>query len=440
MKVLIVGGGGREHALAWKMAQSDQVNQVFVAPGNAGTEDENKVTNISLSATDIEGLIQFAKDIKIDLTVVGPEAPLVMGIVDQFRAEGLSILGPTAAAAKLEGSKSFAKSFMERYNIPTAAGCAFEDADQAVQYINNINFPAVIKANGLAAGKGVIIAETKAEAITAVDKILREKRYGSAGNRIVIEEFLTGEEASFIVIVDGDTMLPLASSQDHKALLEGDKGPNTGGMGAYSPAPIITAELYQQIIKTVIFPTIAGMRAEGEPYTGFLYAGLMICEDQSVKVLEYNCRMGDPETQPIMMRLQSDLFSLCMATIQGKLHEYQVAWNPYTALGVVMAAGGYPEIYRKGDIIKGLDKAAAIQQSKVFHAGTQYNDNHQIVTSGGRVLCATALGENITDAQSNAYRLVDQIDWKDVCYRQDIGHKATHHRHNGKVEYITDSE
>lgn len=436
MKILIVGGGGREHAIAWKMAQSDQVSHVFVAPGNAGTASEEKVANIALDATNLDELALFAKNEKIGLTVVGSEAPLAIGIVDRFRSEGLTIFGPTAAAARLESSKSFAKDFMQRYNIPTAKAGVFEDADQAVKYIHSLEAPVVIKADGLAAGKGVVIAHTKEAAIDTVYKMLRDSCYGQAGNRIVIEEFLTGEEVSFIVMVDGETMLPLASSQDHKALYENDTGPNTGGMGAYSPAPVVTSDIYQKIIKTIIFPTIAGMRAEGEPYTGFLYAGLMIGKDQSVNVLEYNCRLGDPETQPIMMRLQSDFAGLCMSAVQGKLHESQARWNPHTALGVVMAAGGYPGSYSKEDVIEGLEQSnSMVENDKIFHAGTRHNENQQIITAGGRVLCVTALGEGIENARLHAYHLVNKIHWKNVYYRKDIGNKGLiHNRYKKKTE------
>ena len=428
MKVLIVGSGGREHALAWKMMQSNCVTEVYVAPGNAGTATETGVKNIPINVTDIQSLAAFAVKEQVGLTVVGPEVPLVAGIVDRFREEGLPIFGPTASAAQLEGSKSFAKSFMQRHGIPTAEAGVFEEIDAAEKYIHRLGAPVVVKADGLAAGKGVVIAHTAQEAIVAVHDMLRDNRYGQAGSRVVIEEFLEGEEASFIVMVDGETVLPLASSQDHKALYDGDAGPNTGGMGAYSPAPVVTTEIYQKIIDTVIFPTIAGMRSEGEPYTGFLYAGLMIGKDGSVKVLEYNCRLGDPETQPLLMRLQSDLASLCLAATQGKLHEYQTRWDTRTALGVVMAAKGYPDSYSTGDVIAGLSRAGMVADSKVFHAGTALLDHDTTVTSGGRVLCATSLGHTVEDAQSQAYHLVSQVEWVGAYYRTDIGNKALKYR------------
>jgi len=426
MKVLIVGSGGREHALAWKMSLSNRVTHVFVAPGNAGTASEPKIANLAIAATDIEALVSFAKNEEIGLTVVGPEAPLVEGIIDRFRSEGLPAFGPTALASQLEGSKSFAKSFMQRHNIPTARAGVFEESEEAIKYIERIGVPLVVKADGLAAGKGVIIAKTIDEAISAVHNMLKGNAFGDAGNRVVIEEFLEGEEASFIVMVDGETVLPLASSQDHKALNDGDVGPNTGGMGAYSPAPVVTPDIHQKIINTVIFPTIAGMRSEGEPYTGFLYAGIMIDKQGDIKVLEYNCRLGDPETQPVLMRLQSDLADLCLAAVQGKLNEYRTRWDARTALGVVMVAKGYPKNYQKGEVILGLDRASVVSNSKVFHAGTAYNSEKHVVTNGGRVLCATALGNNVQDAKCQAYRLASEIHWEGVYYRKDIGDKALH--------------
>ena len=425
MKVLVIGSGGREHALAWKVAQSNLVSHVFVAPGNAGTANEDSVSNISIEATDIEKLVNFAIEQNIGLTIVGSEAPLVLGIVDLFRAEGLPIFGPTAKAAQLEGSKSFAKNFMKRHGIPTAKADVFEDMESAIKYLNYVNIPVVIKANGLAAGKGVVIAKTKEQAIATVRDILCNKCFGEAGSCVLIEEFIEGTEASFIVMVDGETVIPLASSQDHKSLNNEDTGPNTGGMGAYSPATIVTSELHKKIINSIILPTIVGMRVEGEPFTGFLYAGLMISNSGDVKVLEYNCRLGDPEAQPLLMRLQSDIASLCLAGTKGKLHEYQTRWDTRAALGVVLATKGYPTSYSTGDIIEGLEKAKKITETKVFHAGTAVFNDH-IITNGGRVLCAVALGDTIAQAQSNAYRLVKNIHWKNIYYRQDIGNKAIH--------------
>lgn len=421
MNVLVVGGGGREHALAWKAAQSAKVDTVFLAPGNAGTATEDGLTNVDIKAEDIDGLLQFALENHIELTIVGPEAPLVAGIVDRFQQHQLAIFGPTAAAAQLEGSKAFSKDFLQRHNIPTAAYQNFTDAAAAKQYVSEQSLPIVIKADGLAAGKGVIIAETVAQADAAIDDMLAGNRFGEAGHRVVIEEFLQGEEASFIVMVDGENAIPFASSQDHKARDNGDKGPNTGGMGAYSPAPVVTPLVHDWVMQHVIKPTVNGMQAEGHPYTGFLYAGLMIAPDGSAKVLEFNCRFGDPETQPIMMRLQSDLVELCQLAVDGQLKQVPVDFDQRAAVGVVMAAGGYPDSYAKGTPIKGLP--AATDDSKVFHAGTSMKDG-DIVTSGGRVLCCTALGDNVTDAQKRAYQLVQQIDWDNVYYRTDIAHRA----------------
>ncbi|RUO40181.1 phosphoribosylamine--glycine ligase [Idiomarina aquatica] len=421
MKVLVVGGGGREHALAWKAAQSPKVDEVFVAPGNAGTATEQGLQNIDINAEDVDGLLAFAQQQAVDLTIVGPEAPLVAGIVDRFTEAGLAIFGPTAAAAQLEGSKAFSKDFLQRHNIPTAAYQNFTDRDAAKAYVRQQPLPIVIKADGLAAGKGVIIAETLEQADSAIDDMLAGNRFGEAGHRVVIEEFLQGEEASFIVMVDGKDAVAFASSQDHKARDNGDKGPNTGGMGAYSPAPVVTPTVHDWVMQHVIKPTVDGMAAEGHPYTGFLYAGLMIAEDGSAKVLEYNCRFGDPETQPIMMRLQSDLVELCQLAINGELKQTPVAFDNRAAVGVVMAAGGYPESYNKGDVITGIP--AATEDSKVFHAGTAIKDG-QVVTSGGRVLCCTALGDNVTQAQQRAYQLVQQIQWDNVYFRTDIAHRA----------------
>ena len=422
MKILIVGSGGREHALAWKAKQSAKVAQVFVATGNAGTALESGVENIAIAVDDIAGLLAFAQQEKIDLTIVGPEVPLVLGVVDSFQVAGLPCFGPVAKAAQLEGSKTFCKDFMSRYHIPTASYQSFTDATQAIAYIKQHDAPIVVKADGLAAGKGVIVAQTEQEAIAAVEDMLSGNGFGEAGHRVVIEEFLQGEEASFIVIADGKHALPMASSQDHKARDNGDKGPNTGGMGAYSPAPIVTQDIHQRVMDEVINPTLKGMAADGLPYTGFLYAGLMISPTGDIKVLEYNCRFGDPETQPIMMRLKSDLVELCQAALAGELDKITTEWDERPALGVVLAAGGYPDAYQSGAIISGLP-VADDENSKVFHAGTkQVGDD--IVTAGGRVLCACALGNDIAEAQRNAYTLADKITWNNIYYRNDIGFKA----------------
>ena len=422
MKVLVIGNGGREHALAWKVAQSADVETVFVAPGNAGTAIETKVENINIGVTDIDELIQFAKDNAIALTIVGPEAPLVMGIVDRFQAAGLRIFGPRQGAAQLEGSKAFTKDFLKRHKIPTAAYGNFTDVDEAIAYIKQQGAPIVVKADGLAAGKGVILAQSNDEAIEAVKDMLSGNAFGDAGARVVIEEFLTGEEASFICMVDGEHVLPMATSQDHKARDNGDLGPNTGGMGAYSPAPVVTAEMHQRIMDDVIWPTVNGMAAEGNDYTGFLYAGVMIDAAGTPKVLEYNVRFGDPETQPIMMRLQSDLVALCNAAVDKRLDQVSAKWDTRNALGVVLAAGGYPASYACDDIIHGLDSNTASDR-KIFHAGTALKDGN-IVTAGGRVLCAVALGDSVSDAQSKAYELVKQISWHKLYYRTDIGYRA----------------
>ena len=422
MKVLIIGGGGREHALAWKAAQSEKVEQVYVAPGNAGTAREPKLTNIDITAEDVSALLQFAQKESVDLTIVGPEMPLVSGIVDRFQAAGQRIFGPSAVAAELEGSKAFTKDFLARHKIPTAAYGNFSDLEEAIAYIKQQGAPIVVKADGLAAGKGVILAQTEAQAIDACRDMLAGNTFGEAGHRVVIEEFLTGEEASFIVMVDGEHVLPLATSQDHKARDNGDAGPNTGGMGAYSPAPVVTPALHKRVMDEVIYPTVRGMAADGKPYTGFLYAGLMIAPDGSLKVLEYNVRFGDPETQPIMLRLKSDLVELCEAAIDHCLDTVQADWDERASLGVVLASGGYPEAYQKGDEITGLDEAVG-EGLKVFHAGTA-SDNAAVLTSGGRVLCACALGDTVADAQKRAYELVNKISWKEMYYRTDIGYRA----------------
>ena len=422
MKVLIVGSGGREHALAWKSIQSPNVDKVFVAPGNAGTALEPGLENIDISVANIPALLDFAKQENIDLTIIGPEVPLVAGIVDFFQQAGLKCFGPVSKAAQLEGSKAFCKDFMARHHIPTAEYEAFTDMEQAISYIQKKGAPIVVKADGLAAGKGVIVAQTEQEAIATVEDMLSGNVFGEAGNRVVIEEFLQGEEASFIVIADGKNALPMATSQDHKARDNGDTGPNTGGMGAYSPAPVVTPEIYQRVMQEVIQPTLEGMAEDGMPYTGFLYAGLMISANGGIKVLEYNCRFGDPETQPIMMRLKSDLVELCIAALDQNLDEITTEWDERAALGVVLAAGGYPGTYQKGDVISGLPEID-LSESKVFHAGTR-RDNGNIVTSGGRVLCACALGNDISEAQRKAYQLTKSIHWDKVYFRTDIGFKA----------------
>jgi len=421
MKILIIGSGGREHALAWRAAQSEKVQQVFVAPGNAGMAPENKLANVSIKADDIKALVSFAQQNAIDLTIVGPEMPLVMGIVDEFQQVGLRCFGPSLAAAQLEASKAFTKDFLARHNIPTATYANFTEIDKAIAYIRQVGTPIVVKADGLAAGKGVIVAQTQEEAIAAVTDMLSGSAFGKAGQLVVIEEFLTGEEASFTCMVDGEHILPLATSQDHKARDNGDKGPNTGGMGAYSPAPVVTGDIHARIMADIIKPTVRGMAAEGRSYTGFLYAGLMIDAQGNPKVLEYNCRFGDPETQPIMLRLRSDLVELCMAALDKRLHQVEAQWDSRTALGVVLAAGGYPGKYGKCFIINGLKTARV--NSKIFHAGTAEKDG-QIITAGGRVLCACALGNTVHEAQSQAYQLVKQIHWEGMYYRTDIGYRA----------------
>jgi len=423
MKVLIIGGGGREHALAWKVAQSPDVTQVFVAPGNAGTAQEPKLENIAIGVEDIDTLQAFAQDNAIDLTIVGPEAPLVIGLVDAFNKAGLRCFGPTRSAAQLEGSKAFTKDFLARHHIPTGRYSNFTDINEALDYVRKQGAPIVIKADGLAAGKGVIVAMTLDEAESAVRDMLAGNAFGEAGHRVVIEEFLEGEEASFICMVDGKHILPLASSQDHKRVGEGDTGSNTGGMGAYSPAPVVTPEIHARIMTEVIEPTVAGMAAEGHPYTGFLYAGLMIDSSGAPRVIEYNCRFGDPETQPILMRLRSDIVALCNAALDGKLDQITTSWDPRAALGVVLAAEGYPANYAKGKVITGLNSVENSANAKIFHAGTTEKDG-QTVTAGGRVLCAVGLGDTVSAAQKHAYTLAKKIRWEGMFYRNDIGYRA----------------
>ena len=425
--VLVVGGGGREHALAWKLAQSSKVSRVLVAPGNAGTAIEPLCENVAVAAEDIDGLLALADREAVALTVVGPEAPLAAGIVDRFRDAGLKCFGPTAAGAQLESSKAFAKAFMERHGIPTAAYAEFTETAAALDYLREHGAPIVIKADGLAAGKGVVVAQTLEEAEAAVRDMLDDGSFGQAGAKVVIEEFLPGEEASFIVMAAGEAVVEFASSQDHKPALDGDKGPNTGGMGAYSPAPVVTADIHATIRREVIDRALAGFAADGIDYLGFLYAGLMIDADGGVKVLEFNCRLGDPETQPLLSRLDSDLFDLCLAAVDGHLGLMSARWNPQAALGVVMAAGGYPGAYAKGQVIQGLD-AAAETGAKVFHAGTALDAEGAVVTSGGRVLCVTALGDDVAAAQAAAYQAVDVISWDQVHARRDIGAKAIRRR------------
>ena len=420
MKVLVIGSGGREHAISWQCAKFSEVRHVFVAPGNAGSALENKISNIEIDSEDIPALIEFAKKESIDITIVGPEAPLVMGIVDDFRDQGLAIFGPTKLAAQLEGSKAFCKDFLYRNNIPTAFYKTFTEVEKAKLYVKEKGTPIVIKADGLAAGKGVIIAQTELEAFDAIHDMLQGNRFGDAGSRVVIEEFLAGEEASFIVMVDGSNILPMATSQDHKARDNGDKGPNTGGMGAYSPAAIVSPAIFDEVMDTVIKATVDAMQSEGMPYTGFLYAGLMIDDKGKVKVLEYNCRFGDPETQPIMMRLKSNLARLCISATQGTLDSAKAEWDERTCLGVVMAANGYPEAYIKGEKIEIPDEST---DSKIFHAGTKLEKGN-LYSNGGRVLCATALGVDIKDAQTKAYELIEKVTWQGAYYRTDIGLKG----------------
>ena len=422
MKVMIIGSGGREHALAWKAAQSPRVTQVYVVPGNAGTAREDKVQNVSLDVTDFAALTEFAAINDIGLTLIGPEAPLVAGIVDYFQSKNLPCFGPRKGAAQLEGSKAFSKEFLARHNIPTAAFANFTEIEPALAYLRAQQLPIVIKADGLAAGKGVIIAQTWSEAEATVRDMLSGNSFGSAGHRVVIEEFMVGEEASFIVMVDGKTALPFATSQDHKARDDGDRGPNTGGMGAYSPAPVVTAAVHERVMREIIMPTVQGMAAEGNTYVGFLYAGLMIDQHGAARVVEFNCRFGDPEAQPVMMRLQTDLIDLCEAALSGQLHLHTIEFDQRAAIGVVLAAGGYPDHYDKGKVISGLDTPAPMN-SKLFHAGSRLEQG-QVVTNGGRVLCATALGNSVSEAQATAYQLVANIQWDGMCFRRDIGWRA----------------
>ena len=423
MNVLVIGSGGREHALAWKASQSVSVSTVYVAPGNAGTAIEASIENTDISVADFSALADFAESNNVGLTIVGPEQPLVDGIVDYFQTRGLAIFGPSSGAAQLEGSKAFTKDFLERQKIPTANYGNFTEVDAALDYLKQVGAPIVVKADGLAAGKGVIVAMTMAEAEDAVRDMLAGNAFGDAGSRVVIEEFLDGEEASFIVMVDGKNVLPMATSQDHKRAGNGDTGPNTGGMGAYSPAPVVDEVIYQRIMDEVIYPTVKGMADEGNDYTGFLYAGLMIMADGTPKVIEYNCRFGDPETQPILLRLQSDLVAHCLAALEGSLDQQTTQWDPRPAIGVVLAAGGYPGSYRGGDVISGLSDILENSDQKVFHAGTAMTEG-RVVTRGGRVLCATAMGDTVSDAQVRAYQLASTIHWDDVYLRNDIGWRA----------------
>lgn len=430
MKVLVIGNGGREHALAWKAAQSPLVTKVFVAPGNAGTALEPNLENINIKANDISGLLNFAQQQQIDLTIVGPEVPLVLGVVDSFKKAGLNIFGPTKSAAQLEGSKAFTKDFLARHQIPTAEYQTFTEIDPAIAYIRDKGAPIVIKADGLAAGKGVIVAMTLEEAENAVRDMLAGNAFGDAGHRVVIEEFLTGEEASFIVMVDGKYVEPMATSQDHKRVGDGDTGLNTGGMGAYSPAPVVTDDVFTKVMEQIIYPTVNGMAQEGNVYVGFLYAGLMIDKQGNPKVIEFNCRFGDPETQPIMMRMQSDLIELCLAAVNGQLSTVKSKWDRRPALGVVMAAGGYPGEYNTQDTIIGLPTESTAD-CKVFHAGTSF-EKGQVLTNGGRVLCVTALGDTVLEAQQRAYQQVDKIHWHGCFYRHDIGYRAIEREKNTK--------
>lgn len=429
MKVLIIGSGGREHALAWKVAQSPRVDRVYVAPGNAGTALEPRTTNVAIQAEDIETLLALAQSERVDLTIIGPEAPLVLGVVDRFTQAGLRCFGPTQAAARLEGSKAFTKEFLRLHRIPTAASRTFTQATFDRAYVEAHRTPIVVKASGLAAGKGVVIIDSAAGAIACCQAMFAGQ-FGAAGHEVVVEEFLEGEEASFIVMADGRHILPLATSQDHKRRDDGDVGPNTGGMGAYSPAPVVTPQIHARIMRDVIEPTILGLAADDTPYTGFLYAGVMIAADGTPNVLEFNCRFGDPETQPILSRLRSDLTLLCDAALDGRLNEVECEWDPRAALGVVMAAGGYPDSYAKGDVIRGLDVAAKLP-GKVFHAGTMQRGS-DITTNGGRVLCAVGLGANVKAASDAAYRLADSVTWPGVQYRRDIGHRAIARERNSR--------
>jgi phosphoribosylamine--glycine ligase len=427
MNVLIIGNGGREHAIAWRVKQSPQAGKVYVAPGNAGTATEPGVENVPIDTLDFPALVAFAKSHDVALTIVGPEAPLVAGVVDYFREHGLRCFGPSQNAAQLEGSKAFTKDFLHRHGIPTAKYRNFTDIDAAIAYVHEQGVPIVIKADGLAAGKGVIIPQTFAEAESTIHDMLSGNKFGNAGHRVVIEQFLRGEEASFIVMVDGNNVLPFATSQDHKARDDGDKGPNTGGMGAYSPAPVVTQDVHDKVMREIIMPTVNGMRADGNPYTGFLYAGLMIADNGDVNVIEFNCRFGDPEAQPVMMRLQSDLITLCNAAIDGRLDQQSAVWDPRPAVGVVLASGGYPDAYAKGDVISGLGTNTATDR-KVFHAGTTLRGK-DVVTNGGRVLCATALGATVTQAQHAAYELIGTLHWNNVYFRRDIAYRAIAREH-----------
>lgn len=423
MNILIIGNGGREHALAWKVAQDERVSKVFVAPGNAGSATEAKCENVAIDVLAIDELADFAEQNNVYLTIVGPEAPLVAGVVDTFRKRDLDIYGPTAAAAQLEGSKAFSKDFFARHNIPTGAYANFTELEPALAYIREQGAPIVVKADGLAAGKGVIVAMTLAEAEAAVTDMLADNAFGEAGSRVVIEEFLEGEEASFIVMVDGENVLPMATSQDHKRVGDGDTGPNTGGMGAYSPAPVVTDAVHQRVLDEIIYPTVRGMAAEGHVYTGFLYAGLIIDQAGTPKIIEYNCRFGDPETQPILLRLESSLILLIEAALAKALDKVEAQWDPRPSLGVVLASGGYPaDDYSAGHEIHGLEAAAQLD-GKVFHAGSSLKDG-KIINSGGRVLCATAMGDSVAEAQANAYKLAEQISWDGCFYRKDIGFRA----------------
>jgi phosphoribosylamine--glycine ligase len=428
MKILIVGSGGREHALAWKCAQSPKVSEVLVAPGNGGTATEPRVRNVDVAAEDVSGLVALAKQERVGLTIIGPEAPLVIGVVDAFQAAGLRCFGPVQAAAQLEGSKAYTKEFLKRHGIPTAAYATFTRDTFDPAWVRAQRTPIVVKASGLAAGKGVVIVDSADEAIATAESMFAGQ-FGSAGDQVVIEEFLAGEEASFIVMADGKHILTMATSQDHKRLRDGDAGPNTGGMGAYSPAPVVTRALHERIMREVIEPTIRGLAKDGTPYTGFLYAGIMVHPDGTPNVLEYNCRFGDPETQPIMMRLQSDLVALCEAALDRRLDQVHADWDPRAALGVVLAAQGYPETVRKGDAIVGLDRAARLP-GKVFHAATRAADG-RVFTNGGRVLCAVGLGESVSQAQAQAYALVDEISWQGMQCRRDIGYRAVARENSG---------
>ena len=428
MKVLIIGNGGREHALAWKAAQSQLVSEVFVAPGNPGTASEDKIKNINIGVTDVDTLVSFAKENNVDLTIVGPEAPLVIGVVDAFQAADLRIFGPSKNAAQLEGSKSFTKDFLARHNIPTAKYEVFTETDKALEYLDKVGAPIVIKADGLAAGKGVIVAMNLDEAKDAVKDMLSGNAFGDAGSRVVIEDFLSGEEASFIVMVDGENVVPMATSQDHKRVGDKDTGPNTGGMGAYSPAPVVTQDVFDKVMEQIIYPTVNGMKAEGNKYVGFLYAGLMIDAQGNPKVIEYNCRFGDPETQPIMMRMQSDLVDLCNKAVDGKLKGEIAKYDDRAAVGVVLAAKNYPSTPQKGDVISGLDYNFP-SDTKIFQAGTSLKDGN-VVTSGGRVLCATALGNTVLEAQQKAYEAIKHINWDGMFYRSDIAYRAIEREQN----------